>query len=82
MAPYSLNWQMLIVVTCISLYNFIRQEARRDWLFEQYNNEDLVIIDSNDEGDDNDQVGSLMTFHLTNEMNQFRDDLGKLIRWH
>lgn len=38
--------------------------VKRDWLFEQYDNEDLFTIDSNDEGDDHDQVGTLMPSHL------------------
>lgn len=52
MAPYSLNSQMLIVVACITLHNFIRQEGQRDWLFQQYNNEDLIVIHSDNEDDD------------------------------
>lgn len=69
MAPYSLNSQMLIIVACVTLHNFIREDALRDWLFEQYINKDPVVTDSNDEGDDDDQVGSLMPCHLINEMN-------------
>lgn len=47
-------------------------------MFEHYGNEDL-IIDNDDEGGDDDQVGSLMASHLTNEKSQFRDDLAKLM---
>lgn len=79
MAPYSLNTQMLIVVACVTLHNFIREEARKDWLFEQYGDEDLVIVDSDNDDDEDAQVGALMPSHLTNEMNQFRDDLAKLM---
>lgn len=39
-------------VACITLHNFIRQECQRDWLFQQYNNEDLIVQDSDNEDDD------------------------------
>lgn len=42
MVPYSLKSLIVIVVTCITLHNFIRQAARRDWFFEHYGKEDLV----------------------------------------
>lgn len=51
---------MLIVVACVTLHNFIQQETRIDWLFEQYGKENPIIIDNDDEGDDDDQVESLM----------------------
>lgn len=50
-----------------------------DWLFEQYNNDDLIVIDS-DNADDNDiQMARLIPSHLTNEIDQFRDDLAMIM---
>lgn len=34
-ALYSLHIQVLTVVAVVTLYNYIRQEARRDYLFEK-----------------------------------------------
>lgn len=39
----------------------------------------LVITDSDNESEDDDIVGSLMPSYITNEMNQFRNDLAKLM---
>lgn len=45
------------------------------YLFEQYGNQDFVIVDIDNEGDEDDQVRSLMPSQLHNETNQFQDDL-------
>lgn len=77
--PILLSSQMLTVVACITLHHLIRQEARKDWLFEQYGNEDPVIIDSDDDNDEDVQMGDLMSSYLTIKMNQFRDDLVNIL---
>lgn len=46
-----------------------------DWLFEQYDKEDLAIIDNDNKDDNDDQVKSLMLFRLTDKIHHFRDDL-------
>lgn len=45
--------QVLIMVTCVAIRNFIRNQQEWNWLFKQYAWENLIVIDSdskNDEG--------------------------------
>lgn len=44
MASYSLQTQVFIVVVVMTLHNYIWQKAHRDWLFEKYNNDELIVI--------------------------------------
>lgn len=74
MAPYKFNTQMLIIVAACTLHNFIRQETLRDWLFQEYDINDLIVLDQADDGDyddPNDDVPS----QLQQEMGTFRDEI-------
>lgn len=33
-----------LVVFVITLHDYVRQEKQEDWLFEKYNNDDMIII--------------------------------------
>lgn len=49
MVSYSLQTQVFILVATVTLNNYIRREAWNDQLFEKYNNDDVIVIDSDDE---------------------------------
>lgn len=70
MTSYSSLTQVFIIVAAITLHNYIRQKAQRDLLFDKYNNDDLIVIDSNDEYEDND-----LSSYLYNVIESFRDSL-------
>lgn len=80
MAPYSVQTQVLIVVAVVTVHNYIRQEAQRDWLFEKYGNDDLIIIDTDDEDEEDETLAGFMPSHLTSEMDTFRDNLASLMQ--
>lgn len=91
MAPYSLQTQVLIVVAAVTLHNYIRQEAQRDWLFEKYDNDELIVIDSDDENEEDETLADVedeedetlvgfMPSLLTSEMDSFRDSLANLMQ--
>lgn len=52
MAPNHMQTRMLIGVVAVRLLNFIRQEAQMDWLFGKYDNNDIIVIDSDNEDDE------------------------------
>lgn len=49
----------MLMLLRVSFFTISYHKTRRDWLFEQYDNKDLVIIDSDDEGEDDDQLECL-----------------------
>lgn len=56
MIPYSLQTQVFIVLATVTLYKYIRQEARQDLLFEKYSNIEMIVIDCSDEDEDDETV--------------------------
>lgn len=70
MVPYSLQTQILIVVAVVTLHNYIRREAHRDWLFKKYDDDEMIVID-----EEEDMLVEFMASHLTSEMDLFRDSL-------
>lgn len=71
--PLLITAQVLIIVAVIMLHNYIRQAAHRDQLqaahrdrlFEKYCNNELVVIDSDDEDDEDKTLAGFMPSHLT-----------------
>lgn len=59
--------QLSIVVAAVSLNKYISQEARNDWLFKKYNNEDMIVIDYDDEDKEHEMLVGFMSSHLNNE---------------
>lgn len=80
MSSCSLQSQVLNVVAATTIHNFIRQEAQRDWLFKKYGNDELILIDSDNEEEENKTITGFMPSHLISEMNSFRDSLANLIQ--
>lgn len=80
MVPYSLQTQILIVVAVVTLHNYIRREAHRDWLFEKYGNDEMIVINSDDEDKEDDTLARFIPSHLTSEMDSFRDSLASLMQ--
>lgn len=44
-APYLLQAQAIIVFATVPLHDYITQEAQKDWLFDNYGNKELSVID-------------------------------------
>lgn len=68
MGPYT---QVPIVVAAVTLRNYIRHEAQRDWLLEKDGNDELVVRDSYDEDEEEETLTRFMPSHLTSEMDSF-----------
>lgn len=81
MAPYSLQTEVVIVIATVILQNHIKKEARKNWLFEKYNKDNVIIIDG-DGGNEDDQATlvGFVTSHLLSEMDHFRDNIASLIQ--
>lgn len=47
------------------LPNYIRQEALRDCLFEKYNSNDMIVIDSGDRDEEDEMLAALYGHILT-----------------
>lgn len=50
-----------------------------DWLFEKYDNDDLIVIHSNDEDEEDDTLAGFMPSPLTSDMDSFLDILASLM---
>lgn len=61
MPSYSFNTQVLIVVSCVAIHNFFRKQQEQDWLFKQYELENLIVIDSDNENDEGFGIPSVTT---------------------
>lgn len=70
MAPYYLKTQVLIVVTILTLYNYIKHEDQRNWLFEKHSSKKIIVIGSNDE-DDNKMLAGFTLSHVDSETDLF-----------
>lgn len=71
MAPYSLH-QVLIVVAAIRLHTYSNQEAQRDWLFEKYNSEEMIVVDSHNGDDDDETLTGFMPSYIDSELDLFQ----------
>lgn len=60
MAPYCLLIQVFIIVAAVVLHNYIRLEALRDWLFEKYDHNELIVIDNDDVDKEEEKLAWLM----------------------
>lgn len=49
----------LVVVAAVASHNYIKQEARSDLLLKNYSNEELVVIDSDDDNDNDETLAGL-----------------------
>lgn len=54
MPYYSFDTEVLIVVACVTKHNFIQKQQDQDWLFEHYEQENVIIDDSDSEKDGDD----------------------------
>lgn len=79
MALYTLQTQLLIVVATVTVHNYIRQKTERDWLFQKYGNDELIIINSDDEDEEDETLMGSMPSHLTSEMDTFYDNFASLV---
>lgn len=43
MVPYYLHTQLLVVVAVVTLHNYIKQEGQKDWFFEKYSNDNMIL---------------------------------------
>lgn len=67
--------QVLIVVALVMLHNYIRQEAQWNWFFEKYNDDDMIVIDSDNEDEDVEMLVGLCRHTLNSKIDSFRDSL-------
>lgn len=58
----------------------MKQEARKDWLFEKYSCEELIIIDSDDDDDDDETLAGFTPSHIDNKKNSFWTSLASLMQ--
>lgn len=75
MPNYPIRRQQLIPIACCVLHNFIRREARRDGLFEQFQVEDLDVVDQEEVGDSQQIPDIDMSQSSLNQMGAIRDDI-------
>lgn len=75
MPNYPIRRQRLIPIACCVLHNFIRREARRDGLFEQFQVEDLDVVDQEEVGDSQQIPDIDMSQSSLNQMGAIRDDI-------
>lgn len=69
---YSFDTQVLIVVACITIHNFIRKQQEQDWLFDHYEKDNVIINDSDSEDDwDDDEPVSIRQ----HDWGQFRQNI-------
>lgn len=73
MPSYSFDTQVLIVVACVTIHNFIRKQQEQDWSFEHYKQENVITNDNDsdsDSEDDEDDVELVST--RQHDWGQFR----------
>lgn len=76
--PYRLKSSLQLLQLCYIIY--IRHEAQRDWLFEKYKSEELIIINRDDEHEKDETLAEFMPSHTTSKMDLFRDSLTSLMQ--
>ncbi|KAK9280578.1 hypothetical protein L1049_014272 [Liquidambar formosana] len=79
MPAYPVSVQKFIVIAACVVHNFIRQEVQRDNLFTQFENEELVVDDSEHVVDDAPNLDRIIQAQSQQEMEKFRDDLANAI---
>ncbi|KAL5726030.1 hypothetical protein ACHQM5_009102 [Ranunculus cassubicifolius] len=55
MPSYPFPTQVYIVIACMTIHNFIRQEVASDWLLRQYENEDNYPMEEDEDSSEDDE---------------------------
>lgn len=89
MLPYPLSTQKYIPVACCTVHNFLRIHGQRDRLFDQYENEDMIVDDDTDEpsgsnlhdagADSQNPIEINVTQSQVRQMGNFRDEITRQI---
>ena len=73
MPNYPIRKQRRIPVACCVVHNFIRMQSRNDTLFQQFENNDVDVVDEESSGAN--QEGENMHLNDDNVMNDVRDHI-------
>ncbi|KAM2312344.1 hypothetical protein TB1_022094 [Malus domestica] len=73
MPNYQIRKQRCILVACCVVHNFIRMQSRNDTLFQQFEDNDVDVVD--DESSGANQEGKNMHLNDDNVMNDVRDHI-------
>ncbi|KAK9272325.1 hypothetical protein L1049_002696 [Liquidambar formosana] len=75
MPTYPVSVQKFIVVATCIVHNFLRQEVQRDNLFNQFENEELMVDDGESVVDDAPDPDRIVQAQSQQEMEKLRDNL-------
>lgn len=70
---------MFIVVTAATLHKYITGEAQRVQLLEKYDNDDMIVIDSDNEYEEDETLARFIPLDLNSEIDSFKDSLVNLV---
>ncbi|TQD68608.1 hypothetical protein C1H46_045859 [Malus baccata] len=73
MPNYPIRKQRRIPVACCAVHNFIRMQSRNDTLFQQFEDNDVDVVDEESSGAN--QEGENMHLNDDNVMNDVRDHI-------
>lgn len=60
--------QVLIVISAVTLYNYIKQEAPEELVVKTHNNDEMIIIDNDNDNDDDETLTGFMFSHIDSDI--------------